>query len=760
MGHQYSAIRARAAMALMLVGATVVAGAGSSPAAPSDGAAMTEALKNRLGLGTVDRTRSVQGAEVRRGGDVLPEFDERTSMHLDLVGQSPTDNTRRRLAIGDFDRNGLEDVFVARWEADAQLFLNDATVLTRQTGAFETASDVNDAHHAGVLDGDNDGWLDLIVRNRFLRNRGEDMDGNWLGFASGVAMTGAENDPFSIETADFDGDGDIDAVTAPGRRMLVNNGSGAFAHDGSRMGSNTLNSVIKFAAGDFDGDGDVDLAGPRQSEDRHYVYYNDGTGRFTNGARLSLNLDTLTYVQAGADFNDDGIADFRIYADFENPRAFMSTGTFTGGFPDYVRRVDPVIEGDQGKHGLAHVRDVDNDGDLDFALSSIELFSDRVDLLNEKNNLIVNSGNNSGTFVSVFDPEWGDEEAYDVKLMDVNDDGNFDLFIAHETRLAIYINGAPPQTLSLTGHTSLATQVGELASMTVTVDGGVSPSFSWDFGDGSPAVNTATPDTSHTYAQPGRYPVTVTVTAGASSDSLVFWHTAFAERVAGTPAHSAAMAYQALGGAADDDRLVMVNSDHDSVTIMRVGDGAILAELPVGDRPVSVARADNQAFVVNKDDATISVIDLTALAVTDTLADLPRGSQPHGIVMDTQGDSPVAVVALEGLGAIARVDTAGGGATVQPLGPTPRELAISADQSSLYVSRFITAPVPGEHTRTLGTAGGGDVWVLGTTDLGVQATALLPYNDQPDDVFSARGIPNYLMAPVIAPSGAYAFVPA
>ena len=747
------AMGGRAALGVVLVTGFVL-----SAQAATD-TPVSEALQHRLGQGHFDRETTAQAPTAVRGGDVLPEYDERTSTHLDLAGQSPTDMTRRRLAIGDFDRNGLEDVFVARWDARAQLYLNLGTVLTRQTTAFASPTDLDNAHHAGVLDADDDGWPDLIVRNRLLMNRGEDAQGQWLGFAAGTVISGAENNPFGIETADFDGDGSVDAVTVPGRRMLVNDGNGVLAHDGSRMGSNTLNAVIKFDAKDFDGDGDIDLAGPRTSEDAHYVYYNDGSGRFTNSARLSLNLDSLTYVQAAADFNGDDIGDFRIYSDFESPRAFMSTGSFTGQFPDYQRRADPLIEGDQGKHGLSHVRDVDNDGDLDFVLSSIELFSDRVDLLNEKNNLILNSGVNSGTFVSVFDAEWGDEEAYDIRLMDVNDDGNYDLFIAHETRLAVYINGATPQTLNLTGHTSLPTEIGASASMSVTIDGATSPQYEWDFGDGSPGIVTSTPNATHTYVAAGRYPVTVTVSAGAASDSRVFWHTAFAPRTTGKATHSSAMAYQTLGGNADDDRVVVVNSDHDSITVLRLGDGARLAEVPVGDRPVSVAIAGDTAWVVNKDDATISLVDLSALSVTQTLTDLPRGSAPHGIVLDTTQSQPVGIVALEALGAVARL-APGTGASIQALGPTPRELALDASQTSLLVSRFITAPVPGEHTRNLGTAGGGEVWTLNAATLALEETTLVAYNDEPDDVFSARGIPNYLMAPIVAPSGAFAFVPA
>jgi PKD repeat protein len=719
----------------------------------------SKALLNRLGQGETDRSENTV-APLARGGDVLPEFDERTAMHLDLAGASPTDNTRRRMAIGDFDNDGSEDVFVARWENDARLFLNIAGVLTRQPGAFATPSDVNDARHAGVIDANGDGWLDLIVRNRLLLNLTDNGTGVWQGFGSGTVISGAETNPFTIEVADFDGDGDMDAVTAPGQRMLVNAG-GVLARDIARMGTNTLASIIKFTAYDVDGDGDIDLAGPRESEDRHYVYLNNGAGVFPNANRFGLDLDTLTYVQVGADFNNDGIGDFRIYADGQNPRAFMSTGTFNGDVPNYERRVDPVIEGDQGKHGLSHIRDIDGDGDLDFLLSSIELFDNSTFLGNEKNNIILNSGENSGTFVQVFDAEWGDEEAYDAKLVDVNLDGNFDLVITHQTRMAIYINGADPQTIELSNAQTVPSEVAAATNMSVQISGGSGVQYSWDFGDGSAAVNTTQPNATHTYAAPGRYPVTVTATSGAFSDSLVFFHTAFAPRTATLPTRSTNIIYQVTGGDTTDDRVLVANADHNSVSVIRIGDGALLAEIPVGARPVSLAQAsDGLVYVVNKDAASVSVIDSISLAVVDTFADLPRGSKPHGIVFDSQATSAIGYVALEGSGAVARIDFSNTTLQMQNVGPTPRELAMDAGGESLYVARFITAPVPGESTRNLGQLGGGEVWVLDTTSLALTETILVPFNDQPDDVTSARGIPNYLQAPIISPSGAFAFVPA
>jgi len=735
--------------------------------------AETDALRNRLGETPTSKdpqgilNEEVNGAEgfgaavLALDGDVTPEFSERTSDHLNLVGASQTDSTWKRLSLGDFNNDGVEDVIVARKDNTLQLFINQGGVLVRQTDAFAVGSDANNVRHAGVLDANGDNWPDLILRDKLLMNLQQNVNGDWQGFAAGVTIAGAEANPFTIQTGDFDGDGDIDAVTTPERKMLVNNGAGALAHDGSRMGSNTLDGPIKFDALDIDGDGDLDLAGPHVNESQHFAYFNDGTGTFANSARMSLPLDTLSYVQVGADFNADGISDFRVYSDGNPPRAFMSTGGFTGQFPMYDRRIDPLVAGDQGKHGLSHIRDLDNDGDLDFVLSSIELFIDIAEPINERSNIVLNMGVNTGTFDSVSDSVWASEESYDIKMVDINVDGNLDLLIAHQNRLAVYINDAPPLVVEILGHTNSAVQVNSIATIDVESSAGAGAVYTWDFGDGSAATTSTSPTTSHTYSNPGRYQVTVTVNEGVVSDSYILFQTVFEGQTANTPNHSSTVAYQRMGGAVSADRVWVVNSDHDSVSAIRLGDGQRLAEIKVGSNPTSLAFAgDGRLYVTNKAANSISIIDADNFTVVDTFSGFARGTRPHGIVFDPQSNSMLAYVTLEATGQVARLDFSNDELILGSVGPHARELSINANGSLLYVSRFITAPVPGESTTNLGTGGGGDVWVLNSSDLSLQGTIKLPYNNQPDEATSSRGIPNYLMAPVISPSGSRAYVPA
>ncbi|MGH8882713.1 MAG: discoidin domain-containing protein, partial [Stackebrandtia sp.] len=75
--------------------------------------------------------------------------------------------------------------------------------------------------------------------------------------------------------------------------------------------------------------------------------------------------------------------------------------------------------------------------------------------------------------------------------------------------LALDPIASPPQT------------AGTLVSYTAVPHGGVNPRFSWSFGDGTAATAPATtPGATHTFAQPGRYTVTVTATDDVGANAV------------------------------------------------------------------------------------------------------------------------------------------------------------------------------------------------------------------------------------------------
>jgi len=300
---------------------------------------------------------------------------------------------------------------------------------------------------------------------------------------------------------------------------------------------------------------------------------------------------------------------------------------------------------------------------------------------------------------------------------------------------------------------------GSTVAFAGVVSNGVVPQYRWYFDDGTPETAwSSSPEIEHVFAQPGVYYVTLTVTdsRGVQQFSTVPVTVHF-PLTAMAPASSGNLAYGAPGG--DTDRLWVVNQDNNSVSVFNAASNLKLAEIPVQLAPRSIAIApDGSVWVTNKQSASISVIDPASLTVSATVQ-LPRGSQPYGLVFTPGGST--GYVVLEGLGKVLKLAVGSGDVLGEAeVGPQPRHASVSGDGTTLYVSRFITPPLPGEDTAVVqpGMAGG-EVVELSTGDLQVVRTIALRHLSVPDTAIQGSGVPNYLGPAVISPDGTQAFVP-
>ncbi len=220
------------------------------------------------------------------------------------------------------------------------------------------------------------------------------------------------------------------------------------------------------------------------------------------------------------------------------------------------------------------------------------------------------------------------------------------------------------------------------------------------------------------------------------------------------PLRSATLIVEDSTGA---DRVWNVNPDSRSVTVTN-GAGAVLGEIAVGLRPWALAKAPlaNEVFVANKESATLSVISTQTLAVLRTLA-LPAASQPHGLAFGPASDT--LYVVLEGLGRVDRIAASTGALLGSASLPGhPRHLAVSADGQELYVTNFITPPLPGESGAAVDLNGGGaQLFVVSASTMSLTSTVQFAPSTRPVSEVSGPGMPNYLSAPVVF--GARAYVP-
>ncbi len=180
--------------------------------------------------------------------------------------------------------------------------------------------------------------------------------------------------PTRIASGDFSGDGDVDlAVNNSHSHQLsvyLNDGTGHYSGPTNYgTSSNYPNNVI---AGDFDGDNDLDLALFSQPNDfQHWldIFKNDGTGNFTQTYQYFMIPGGGLRLELAGDMDGDGdldlaglkVGDYGVWDD--SLAIFFNSGDGQFSYPALYA----VPDGPCDVYG----NDLDGDGDIDFAVSSV-----------------------------------------------------------------------------------------------------------------------------------------------------------------------------------------------------------------------------------------------------------------------------------------------------------------------------------------------------------------------------------------------------
>ncbi len=233
-----------------------------------------------------------------------------------------------------------------------------------------------------VLDFDRDGLQDLFVPggdgNRLYRNRG---DGTFEDVATAAGVAGQEGEGIGALVFDYDNDGDEDLyVTYLLRPNLLyrNRGDGTFEEVGAAAGVNLDEYCTSAAAVDYERDGDADLYvlvyghpeyGPTLAADNappNHLYRNDGNGRFTDVSKETKTDDTRwSLALQSADLDGDLWPDIYVANDFGDHTYLHNQGD--GTFRNLGKKagvLDPAF-------GMGvSVDDYDGDGRLDFFVSN------------------------------------------------------------------------------------------------------------------------------------------------------------------------------------------------------------------------------------------------------------------------------------------------------------------------------------------------------------------------------------------------------
>lgn len=328
------------------------------------------------------------------------------------------------VAVGDFDRDGREDLYVGTKFAPNKLFRNRGNMQFEEVAVPAGVDDSGTTNAVLWGDFNNDGWLDLVTGNYLQANRLYLNRGNGTFEDATVEWNAGNEGPCrSLHAADYDQDGwlDLYVVNINSHNAMLRNLEGQ-GFQNVTFATGTVDTGIGMGAlfFDSDNDGDVDLYLTHDGNQTNKFYRNNGNGTFTQTA-ASVGLDYQGNCMGvdAADINHDGWMDLYI-TDLYPSELFLNNGDGT-----YTPIADAAGVDDSGMTWGCIFFDYDHDAETDLYIVNDFAFAPT------PNRLYRGLGDSTFAWVSQGDPILEHNHSdYGLASGDLDGDGDLDLAIA------------------------------------------------------------------------------------------------------------------------------------------------------------------------------------------------------------------------------------------------------------------------------------------------------------------------------------------
>ncbi|WP_340679881.1 CRTAC1 family protein [Paraglaciecola sp.] len=339
-------------------------------------------------------------------------------------------------------------------------------------------SGFNSSGGIAIGDYNQDGLIDIFITSgnkEASKLYQQQINGTFTDVAeqAGVKLNGIYSGP---SFADTDNDGDLDLFVGgmgyTTSKLFINQGDSTFVEGIAPSISKEFTQSSSF--GDYNNDGYLDLAlshyGSRLSSDSQHLWVNTSNNLFEStsissgiiNSKLDASYDNreldYTFTPSFADINNDGLTDLLMASDYFNSVYFLNKDG--EHFEEHTENLN-IKKNDL--HGMgATLADIDNDGDLDWFVTNIILFQKESGSLKYTGNkLFKNNGDGSFTDISydsnIYNGGWG----WASCIADFNNDGLLDIFNTNGWTIKSAVEGKYESHDSDTIKLFLATESGK-----------------------------------------------------------------------------------------------------------------------------------------------------------------------------------------------------------------------------------------------------------------------------------------------------------